>query len=170
MDADAFNFALLVFRVAIGAVLAAHGYGHIFRGGKIAGTAGWFDSLGMKPGKLHAWLASGAELAAGVSLILGLFVPLGAAAVIATMTVALITAHRSNGFFIFNQGQGWEYVMTLIVSGVLLSTLGGGEWSLDYVLDIFDPPGSTGLVIGLLAGFGGAFGLLAACWRPPATD
>jgi uncharacterized membrane protein YphA (DoxX/SURF4 family) len=48
---------LLILRVIVGIVMFAHGYNHVFRGGKIEGT-GRFESLGMKPGKLHAWLAS----------------------------------------------------------------------------------------------------------------
>src|SRR3546814_3655025 len=92
--------------------MIAHVWNHLFRGGKVAGTASWFESLGMRPGIVHAWLASLAELAAGVSLTLGLATPLGAAAVIGTMAVALITNHRGNGFFIFRPGEGLEYVMT----------------------------------------------------------
>ena len=61
-DADAVNLALLAFRCAVGAVFLAHGYNHLFRGGKVAGTARWFESLGMRPGKLHALLASWTEI------------------------------------------------------------------------------------------------------------
>ena len=39
---------LLVLRVSVGVTMIAHGYNHIYRGGKIKGTAGWFASLGMK--------------------------------------------------------------------------------------------------------------------------
>ncbi len=176
MDSEAVDLALLVFRCAVGAVMFAHGYQHLFRGGKVQGTAGWFESLGMRPGILHAWLASLAELAAGVSLVLGLLTPLGAAAVVGTMAVALITNHRGNGFFIFRPGEGWEYVMTLVAAGVALGVVGPGEWSLDSALGLFETggqpvPGSTGLWIVLVAGFGGAAALLAACWRPsPAQD
>ena len=171
MDQDAIDLALLVFRCAIGAVLFAHGFQHLFRGGKVEGTAGWFESLGMKPGILHAWLASLAELAAGVCLALGLLMPFAGAAVIGTMTVALVTNHRGNGFFIFRPGEGWEYVMTLIAGGFLLAVLGGGRWSVDETLDIFDPPAATGLWIALVAGFGGAAALLAGFWRPqPSGD
>ena len=176
MDQDAVDLALLVFRCAIGAVMLAHGWNHIWGGGKIEGTARWFASLGMKPGILHAWLASVAELAAGASLVLGLLTPLGAAAVIGTMTVALVTNHRGNGFFIFRPGEGWEYVMTLIAAGFLLAVVGPGGWSLDEALDLFQTgdqpvPGDTGLWIALVAGFGGAAALLAGFWRPePASD
>ncbi|MEZ5166082.1 MAG: DoxX family protein [Acidimicrobiales bacterium] len=53
-DPDALSLGLLVLRVATGVTLAAHGYGKFFRGGRIAGTARWFDSMGMRPGKVHA--------------------------------------------------------------------------------------------------------------------
>src|SRR5690606_12072430 len=126
-DITSINLALLAFRCGLGAVMLAHGLNHIYGGGKIAGTGRWFESLGMKPGRLHAWVASLAEVAAGVSLILGLLTPLGGAAIVGTMLVALITNHRGNGFFIFRPGEGWEYVMTLIIAGFAIATLGAGE-------------------------------------------
>ena len=166
MDQDSIDLALLVFRCALGAVMLAHGWNHIWGGGKIEGTAGWFAGLGMKPGIVHAWLASVVELAGGACLVLGFLTPLGGAAVVGTMTVALVTNHRGNGFFIFRPGEGWEYVMTLIASGFAIAILGAGEWSLDYALDLFDPPAADGLWIALVAGFGGAAALLAGFWRP----
>src|SRR3954451_16814054 len=85
------GLALLIMRLSLGITVIAHGYRHIFGGGKIKGTAGWFESLGMKPGILHAWLASLTELAAGAMLVAGLLTPVAAAAVLATLLVALIT-------------------------------------------------------------------------------
>jgi putative oxidoreductase len=168
-DVDAINLALLVIRCCLGAVMLAHGINHIFRGGKIAGTGRWFESLGMKPGVLHAWFASLAEVGGGAMLLLGLVTPLAASAVVGTMLVAWITNHRGNGFFIFRPGEGWEYVMTLTLVGFSLAILGAGEWSLDEALDIReDLVGVTGLVIVLIAGVGGAAALLATFWRPPA--
>jgi putative oxidoreductase len=166
-DSDAVNLALLAFRVGIGIVFLAHGINHIFRGGKIKGTAGWFESLGMRPGILHAWMASLVEVAAGAGLILGFLMPLCAAGVIGTMVVALVTNHLKNGFFIFRPGEGYEYVMTLIFCGIALGTIGGGEWGLDAVTELDeDFFGSLGLLITLIGGFGGAALLLATCWRP----
>ncbi len=63
--------------MALGITMIAHGYNHIWGGGKIAGTAGWFASMGLKPGILHAWLASLTELGAGAMLILGSAQPAG---------------------------------------------------------------------------------------------
>jgi putative oxidoreductase len=166
-DADAIDLALLAFRCAVGAVMLAHGLNHIFGGGKIAGTARWFESLGMKPGLLHAWTASLVEVVAGVMLILGLLTPLAAAGVVGVMLVAWITNHRGNGFFIFRPGEGWEYVMTLTFAGLLIGTVGPGEWSIDRGADLVDWVGTTGLAITAIAGGGGAALLLAVFWRPP---
>jgi putative oxidoreductase len=165
-DVDSINLALLVFRCGIGAVMLAHGINHIFGGGKIEGTGRWFASLGMKPGILHAWLASLVEVGGGALLVAGLLTPFAGAAVIGVMLVAWITNHRGNGFFIFRPGEGWEYVMTLTLAGFAIAILGAGEWSLDHALEIFDPPGTDGLLIALVAGAGGAAGLLAGFWRP----
>src|SRR4051794_20614285 len=48
---------LLALRCMVGFTMFAHGYNHVWGGGKIAGTARWFESLGLKPGILHAWMA-----------------------------------------------------------------------------------------------------------------
>lgn len=167
-DVDAVNLALLALRVALGAVMLAHGINHIFGGGKIAGTGRWFESLGMRPGRLHAWLASATEVGAGALLVAGLLTPLAAAGVVGVMLVAWITNHRGNGFFIFRPGEGWEYVMTLTVAALVVGALGPGEWSLDNALDLRDDlVGGAGLLIAALAGGGGAAALLAVFWRPP---
>lgn len=167
-DADAIDLAFLVLRSAIGVVMVAHGANHIFGGGRIAGTARWFEGLGMTPGVVHAWLASLSEIGGGALLVLGLLTPLGGAAVVGTMLVAWITNHRGNGFFIFRPGEGWEYVMTLTLTGFALAVLGPGRWSLDHAIEVDDDlVGVTGLVVALVAGVGGAVALLATSWRPP---
>ncbi len=166
VDPGATDLALLLLRLAVGAVMIAHGWNHIFGGGRIDGTAGWFASLGMRPARLHAWLASVTELAAGALLLAGLLTPLAAAAVVGVMLVAWIINHRGNGFFIFRPGEGWEYVMVLTVLGVALGALGAGRISLDHLLGLDGLAGWTGLAIAAGAGGGGAAFLLGACWRP----
>lgn len=169
-DVDGLNLGLFILRIAVGVIMIAHGYNHIFRGGKIEGTAGWFASLGMRPGILHAWLASLTELGAGALLILGFFNPLAAAGVVGTMTVALITNHLKNGFFIFRPGEGWEYVGLLICTGLALGAMGAGEWSIDNALDWDWTAGVTAFVITAVVGLGGAAALLAVFWRPQKKD
>jgi putative oxidoreductase len=157
---------VLALRLCVGVVMIAHGYRHIFGGGRIGGTARWFESLGMRPAALHAWTASLTEIGAGLLLVLGLAVPLAAAGVIGTMLVAWVTNHLRNGFFIFNPGEGYEYVMTLTCCAVALGALGGGQVSVDHLLNWFTPPGWWGIGIALGAGTGGAAALLAVSWRP----
>lgn len=170
-DSHAVDLAMLLFRCGIGTILAAHGYNHIWRGGKIDGTAGWFKSMGMRPPQFQAWLASITELAGGGLLIVGLLTPFGGAAVVGTMFVAWAINHRGNGFFIFHPGEGWEYVMTLGLCGALLGATGAGSWSLDNALGIDDDiSGWTGFGIAAGAGLTGGLLLLATCWRPPTTE
>lgn len=171
VETDAANLALLVLRVTLGVVMLAHGINHIIGGGKIEGTAGWFESLGMRPGRLHAWLASLTEVGAGAMLLVGLLTPLAAAGVVGVMVVAWITNHRTNGFFIFRPGEGYEYVMTLTLTAVAVGLLGAGEWSIDNTNDdLAGLAGWSGLWIVLGAGLGGALVLLAVFWRPGTPD
>jgi putative oxidoreductase len=159
---------LLVLRVAVGATMIAHGYNHIYRGGKIKGTAGWFESLGMKPGSFHAWLASLTELAAGAGLVVGLLTPLAAGALIGTLLVAFVTNHRKAGFFVFRRPtEGWEYIMNLVAALFAIACLGPGRWSLDNAVG-FWPHGWWGFVIAFVMGVGGGAATLVTFWRPPA--
>jgi putative oxidoreductase len=168
MAAGQIDIGLLVVRVAVGATMIAHGYNHIYRGGKIKGTAGWFASLGMKPGILHAWLASLTELAAGAGLVVGLLTPLAAGAIFGTLAVAFVTNHRKAGFFVFRRPtEGWEYLMNLLAACIAIGSLGAGRWSLDNALDIHFH-GWIGLIVTLVIGLGGALSLLVVFWRPPA--
>lgn len=171
IDDDAIDLALTIFRCGIGAVMLAHGINHIYGGGKITGTAGWFGSMGMRWLLFQAWFASLTEIGAGVLLVAGLLTPLAAAGVIGVMTVAWAINHRGNGFFIFRPGEGWEYVMTLASCGVALGAIGAGGWSLDNAFGIDDDLiGWPGLLIAVIGGFGGAALLLAVAWRPPSTS
>ncbi len=170
-DSDAVDLALLVFRCGLGAVMLAHGINHIWGGGKINGTAGWFGSMGMRPPLVQAWLASVTEIGAGIALVLGFLTPLGGAGIVGTMAVAFMINHRGNGFFIFRPGEGWEYVMTLGLCGMVIGAIGPGEWSLDAALDIDDDlVGWTGIALSAGLGLIGAALLLAACWRPPRSS
>jgi putative oxidoreductase len=160
------DVALLVFRLAVGTVCLAHGYNHLLGGGKLAGTARWFGSLGMRPPMVHALVATFTELGIGVLFVLGLLTPLAGAGLIGVMVVAWITNHRKNGFFIFRPGEGYEYVMVLTASGVLFAGVGGGQWSVDRALKIFTPPSWLAFVVCLALGFGGAVLTLVTSWRP----
>ncbi len=123
-DHTAIDTGLLILRVVLGLTMAAHGYNKFFGKGGLAGTAGWFDSMGMKPGMLHARIAATTEMSAGLGLAVGLLTPIPAAGFVALMFVAAWTVHRPNGFFIVKEG--WEYNLILAVSAVAVATIGPG--------------------------------------------
>jgi putative oxidoreductase len=164
------TYASLFLRAALGITMLAHGYNHAFGGGKLPGTARWFESIGIKPGKVHALLATVTELGSGALLLLGFLTSLAAAGVVGTMLVALIANHRKNGFFIFRPGEGYEYVLFIILSGFSMGALGGGKVSLDHAFKLYAHGwlhGGKGVGVTAIGALGGLL-LLATCWRPPA--
>jgi putative oxidoreductase len=164
-----YDVGLLILRLVLGVTLAAHGYNKFFGGGRIPGTARWFESIGMKPGRFHAIVAATTEMAAGLGLAAGLLTPIPAAGFVSLMLVAAWTVHRPNGFFIVKEG--WEYNLVLAVSAVAVATLGAGRLSLDWL--IFGKnwmDGWQGLLISVVLGLAGAIGQLLIFYRPPAKQ
>lgn len=156
--------ALAVLRCVTGLSVVAHGYSKIFMGGKLSGTAGWFESIGMKPGWMHARVAAFTEVGAGLLFAIGLLTPLAGAAIVALMIVAAWTVHRHSGFFIVSSG--WEYNFILGAIAVCLS--GGHPPSVDALLGISETLGGWWGVGGsALAGTAAAVIFLAAFYRPP---
>lgn len=164
---DVTDIALFLLRLVVGATMIAHGVNHWIGGGKIAGTARWFESLGLRNGVLQAWLSVVTEIGAGLLLILGLLTPLAAAAIISVMLVAALLAHRKNGFFVFKDG--YEYVLVLAVVCLALGLLGPGWLSLDRAADI-EITGWAGGGIALGVGVVGTAVLVALFWRPTAPE
>lgn len=156
------NLGLAVLRAVFGVSLAVHGFNK-FRG--LAGTVGWFQSIGMRWPTVQARLAATTEVGAGLMFAVGLLTPLAAAGIIAVMLVAIRVAHWTTGFFIFNEGQGWEYCASIAVVAWSVATIGAGEWSLDHALDI-TWNGWTGALVAGLVGPGGAAFQLGASYRP----
>jgi len=166
-DVDALNLGLFLLRLGAGVTLAAHGYNKFFGGGRIPGTARWFDSMGMRPGKVQALMAATTEVGAGLLFALGLITPFAAAGFVGLMAVAFYTVHKDNGFFIVKSG--WEYNFMLGLIAVSVATVGPDSGRSTNAIGIAtDLNGITGLLISLLVGLGGATALLATCYRPPA--
>lgn len=160
------DFGILLIRIVLGGIMLMHAWNHWFGGGKIAGTARWFESLGLRPGALHAWSSVVSEIAAGAGLIGGLFTPLACAAGVGTMMVAGLVAHRPNGFFVFRDG--YEYVLLIGATSLGISLIGPGRVSLDHVLGL-QISGGVSFAVAAIAGIGGSALLLATAWRPQAV-
>jgi putative oxidoreductase len=162
------DIGLLILRVALGVWIACHGLNKLFGGGRLPGTARWFESMGVRPGPLNALLAASTEVTTGILMAFGFLTPLAAAGIIGLMAVAIVVSHRKNGFFIFRPGEGWEYTAFLAITAFSIATIGAGRISIDHALGL-DVEGAWGAVIAAVLGLLGAAGQLAAFYRPPAA-
>src|SRR2546429_9327886 len=94
------GLAFLVLRVVIGGVVIPHGLlklGVVGKGGSIAGVAGWFNSMGLRPGIFWAYVATLAEAGGGLLTGLGLGGPVGAGIMAAGLVVRTAGAHWPHG-------------------------------------------------------------------------
>jgi putative oxidoreductase len=163
--ADELNLGLLLLRVVVGLVFAFHGYAKITRGGKLPGTARWFESIGVRPGHVHARAAAFGEIATGLTFALGFLTSLAGLGFVGLMSVAVWTVHRGKGLLVTKDG--WEYNLVLATIGVTVAIIGPGEYSVDEALGL-DLNGGLGLAISLLGGLAAAALMLATSYRPPA--
>jgi putative oxidoreductase len=168
---NAANFAVLLARVWVGIVIFAHGWRHVKAVRSGPGMANWFESLGVRPGPIHAWTVTLTEIVFPILLVAGLLTPLDYGGICALMIVAWVTNHLQNGFFLTSAKEGYEYVASIAVLSITLGTLGPGKWSLDNAFDLsfpFEP--RKALIVTVLVGIGGAALFLLAFWRPPKKD
>ena len=144
-----FDVALLILRSAFGLSMAYHGLNKV-RGNGLAGTAGWFASIGMKWPALQARVAAISEIAAGVMLAIGLLTPVACTIFVSLMVVAIVTVHWKVGYFIFLPNGGWEYCASIVVVATAIGLLGPGEYSIDAAMSLTQVPGLFVLPIGIL--------------------
>ncbi|MBW3110698.1 MULTISPECIES: DoxX family protein [Bacillaceae] len=126
---------LLVIRLVVGLTFAAHGTQKLFGwfgGHGLEGTGGFFESIGIKPGRTMALLAGISEVAGGVLFAAGFLTPLAALLIIGTMIVAIVKVHGANGYWVTQNGT--EYNVMLIVVALGVALIGAGSYSLDALL------------------------------------
>jgi len=118
--------ALLVLRLALGAVMIAHGFPKVFGG--MQHHVEFVRSLHI-PGWM-AYLSAAAELGGGILVVVGFLTRICALAILIDMLVAIFGVHFKNGFL----GQGnYQFPMTLAAISFALIFYGAGPISLDWL-------------------------------------
>jgi putative oxidoreductase len=144
------DVGLLILRVVLGLILAAHGTQKVFGwfgGGGVTGTAAMTAKLGFRPVSLWAAMVMAGELGGGLLMALGLLNPLGPLGVGGAMAVAAVTVHRAKGFW--NGKGGYEFPLSLLAAALALTFTGAGRFSLDAVLGISIPRNLATVLAGL---------------------
>jgi putative oxidoreductase len=131
---------LLILRAGVGGAMAAHGAQKLFGafdGPGLQGTAGFMNSLGLRPPHYWASAAAAGEFGGGALMALGLLGPLGSIGTISAMAMATQKAHLGKPFF---AAQGGPEVPALYSTVALaLAATGPGLYSVDKVLGLKMP-------------------------------
>lgn len=125
------SLGLLILRIVVGAVFAAHGAQKIFEY-TIPGTVESFTGMGVPFAEIAAPVVAFLELIGGVLLALGFLTrPVGLLLAI-DMVVAAVLVHLSAGLWVGDGG--YEFVAVLGAAALALVLTGAGRVSLDHAL------------------------------------
>jgi putative oxidoreductase len=165
------SVAFLIVRVILGLSFIAHGSQKLFGwfgGHGIAGTGGFFEGLGYRPGKMFALMAGLGETVGGLLTLFGLGGALGPALIVLVMLVAIGSVHYNKGFFVANGG--WELNTAYIAAALAVAYGGNGTYSLDgaFNLQFLTDPLQIAYALGA-AILAAALNLLARRPAPPAA-
>jgi putative oxidoreductase len=155
---------LLVLRLVVGLIVAAHGAQKLFGWWGGPGMTGWVGAMSrmrIRPPLAWAWISALAEVLGGIGLAVGLLNPLPSFAILGSMLVAIALVHRPRGFWVAKGG--YEFNLSIIAAIAAIALAGPGTYSLDAVFGIRLPE-PTVLIIGTavtLIGVGVALGTRA---------
>lgn len=140
MKTNRIDYTLLIVRLVLGVVVAAHGAQKLlgwFGGYGFDGTIGFFtQTIGLP--YLFAVAIILLESLGMIALILGLFSRVLSACLIAIMIGAIATTHFQYGFFMnwsgAQGGEGFEFHILIIALAAVTTIHGSGAFSIDALL------------------------------------
>ena len=127
MNTQSTDWGVALLRVSLGTMYLAHSVVLKLLTYGLAGTAGYFESIGL-PGWL-AYATFAAEAVGGLLILIGFHSRWVALALTPALLGAVIWAHGSNGWVFTAPGGGWEYPVYLIVLSVAQALLGDGAFA-----------------------------------------
>ncbi|WP_108250400.1 DoxX family protein [Planctomonas deserti] len=125
------SLALLILRLALGAILIAHGAQKVFFYG-FAGTGASFAQMGVPMAEIAGPLVGIVELVGGLAIAAGIGTRIASVLVAIDMIVAAVLVHLPNGIFIADGG--FELTLILAAAAIALALAGAGRFSLDSVI------------------------------------
>jgi putative oxidoreductase len=148
--------APMIVRVVQGSLMAGHGAQKLFGsfgGPGLEGTSGFMEMLGMRPGRLWAYLAGLSEFGGGVLTALGLLNPIGPLGVIGSMSMATRKAHWGKPIWV-TEGGAELPVLNIAISTALMIRE-PDRYSLDRLVGIrlpgwVGPVGLVGIILTVL--------------------
>jgi len=126
---------LLVLRVIVGFLIAAHGFQKLTTVGPAGFGRGTLDPLGVPAPVLAGYVVIFVELVGGILLILGLLTRLAALALTINLTVAILLVKVKVGL-IAQMAAGAELDLAYIAAFVALLLMGPGAPSLDRLIGL----------------------------------
>jgi putative oxidoreductase len=131
---------LLVLRLVVGLIVAAHGFQKLFGWWGGPGMHGWVGAIHrmrIRPAVPWAWLSALAEVFGGLGLAVGLLTPVPSLAIAASMLVAIALVHWPRGFWATKGG--YEFNLSILAGVFAIALAGPGAYSLDALLRIHVP-------------------------------
>jgi putative oxidoreductase len=166
------DLGLLILRIVVGLIFAAHGAQKAFGWWSGPGFAGWRGAMGrmqIQPAGFWAFVSMAVELAGGGLLAVGLLTPLVSALLLAQSVVIIVQVHLAKGFW--NRNGGIEFALSLLGGVAALAGTGPGSVSLDASLGIAYSTELRAFLIAIaLAGAGVAMAIPRLWPRQDATS
>jgi putative oxidoreductase len=120
------DYAALLLRISLGVMFLAHGLVLKVMTFGLAGTAGFFESIGYPA--IFAYLVIVAEIVGGLMLIAGAYVRVVSLALLPVLIGATLQ-HLSAGWVFTAPGGGWEFPAFWSVALVVQALLGPGAFA-----------------------------------------
>jgi putative oxidoreductase len=165
------DLGLLVVRLAVGLIFAAHGAQQslgLWGGSGMVGWTGAMDHMGFRPARYWAIGSSVVQVGGGLLLAVGLLTPIAAASLVGISLVIILKVHWQKGFW--NSKGGFEFPLTLHAAAIAILLIGPGGISIDGLLHFGLFNEAWVKFLGLILAEAGGIGIYLYSIRPEVVE